>query len=52
MSGGGGLLRGGDKGFEVGRGGAFCRPEEEALGTADGCCAGRGGHGGLGAFVL
>lgn len=25
---------------------------EEALGIADGCCAGRGGHVGLGAFAL
>lgn len=50
MSGGGGLGRGGDKGLELGRGGALA--EEEVLGIADGCCAGRGGPVGLGAFAL
>lgn len=48
MNGGGGLWRCGDKGLELGRGGAL----EEDLGTADGCCAGRGGPVGLGAFAL
>lgn len=51
VSGGGGLCRGDDKGLELGRRGALGMVVD-VLGIADGCCAGRGGHVDLGAFVL